>query len=79
MAKFITNSAGIKAIRIEDIVCLSIDQASTATGQGVVQPGDFVLSIKTSLEERFSIPFESASTLEAVQALAAPIMAALEA
>jgi hypothetical protein len=78
MANFLLNSTGRMAVRKDKIVLLRIEQATTASAGGIITPGDFILFVRTSSEERFDIPFEHGSTVEAVQALAAPIIAALE-
>ena len=78
MANFIINSMGTQAIRKSDISSLKIEQSTATSTGGAITAGDFVLYVKTKEEPRFGIPFEHATTLEAVQALAGPIITALE-
>ncbi len=78
MAKFIINSAGTKAVRKDDIKTLEIDRAITGSDdQGNPVYGNYELKVLL-WAVALQITFESAETLEAVQALATPILVALE-
>jgi hypothetical protein len=66
MSKFYTDSSGTKAIRLSDIKMVFIKQ----------EKEEFHVLIKTSWSDEL---FEIANTLEAAQAIASPILEALEA
>jgi hypothetical protein len=65
MSKFFTNSASTLAIRIDTVRKVFIKEKA----------GKFLVVVKTSMDET---ELESADTLVAAQAAAAPLMAALE-
>ncbi len=79
MAKFLTNSTGIRAVRKELVRLLEIDrQIIGSTVQGDPVYGDRELKVMISEIVMPQITFETGETLEAVQALATSILAALE-
>lgn len=79
MAKFITNSTGIMALRLEEIKGLSIKTIHPSGPGGNQTISGYNLEITTEYSQGGAVIFETATTMEAIQALAAPIMSALEA
>lgn len=71
MAKFIVNSTNTVAVRKEEVTALIITQDA---------PAKFVLNVRTVRETSLvpGLGFEEGATLQAVQAKAAVIIAALE-
>jgi hypothetical protein len=72
MAKFITNSAGLIAIRLSDVSRVFIRENKD---EFCSPDKKFELVVKTGLEEYI---FEVSATVDACQAAAGPIMTALE-
>lgn len=77
MAKFILNSTATKSVRKDDVDLLEINQMITgSTEQGDPVYGDYELVVWVG--SRNGVSFETGGTLEAVQALAASVITALE-
>lgn len=77
MAKFILNSTVTKAIRKDDVDLLEINQQiAGSTEQGEPIYSGYELTVWVG--ERNGVSFETGETLEAVQALAASVIEALE-
>ena len=77
MAKFITNSAGTRAIRKEKIRGLIIDYDAAIGGDN---PSPAVYNLRALFEASTDAPliFEQDTTLEGVQSKAAAVLEALE-
>lgn len=71
--KFVVNSSATMALRLSSVEEVKITEVVTTPG---VSRFDVILKTSTMAGEQV---FESASTLVAAQALAAPILTALEA
>jgi hypothetical protein len=79
MAKFVTNSTGTKALRLEEIKILAIETLHPHQQGGDQIISGYNLEITVDYSQGGRIIFETGETIGAVQALAGPIMAALEA
>jgi len=79
MAKFIVNSTGEKAVRLEKVTALIIKPVWTPNPPGGPIPSGYELRLRIAdLADQY-VEFETGPTIGAVQALAVPILAALEA
>jgi hypothetical protein len=78
MAKFISNSIGTKAVRLEQVIALDIVPVHPHTQGGGETIIGYELRVRTDDIQGQFIVWETGETLGAVQALAGPIMTALE-
>ena len=76
MANFVTNGTGTAAIRKSDVVSLEIVSVTSGNENPVTT---YNLQIKLNMLHANNITFETAPTLEGIQAKAATVLAALEA
>jgi hypothetical protein len=65
MANFVTNSTGTAAIRKSDVVSLEIVSVTSGNGNPVTT---YNLQIKLNMLHANNITFETATTLEGIQA-----------
>lgn len=78
MAKFIVNSIGDKAVRLSSVWAIEILPLYSGTQP---EPGEIVgyqLQIRVTDPQSANIVFEYGPSIEAIQALAAPVIVALE-
>ncbi len=77
MANFILNSTSTRAVKLSDVTLVEIGHIPPGVDlDGNIQYSAYALKVK--LGDSPTVIFETGDTVEAVQALAAPLLAELE-